>query len=769
MIRSPLSAELPCRFALFALSLVFCQVPTVHAQEDDDEAEDEVGVRAFEEFVVTARKREETLQDVPAAVSAYSAEDLEVLGVTDLEDLTRLAPNVKVSAGRGTNSTINAYIRGVGQNDPLWGFEPGVGIYIDDVYIARPQGALLDVYDVSRIEILRGPQGTLYGKNTLAGAIKYVTREIDGQPVGHFSVTTGNFDRLDLKAGGSIGLNDSVFIGGSIAKFTRDGYGEVVASDDPQLFNSVGEDVSDKDVLAARANVTFLWGDDSRLKLVADTLQDDSNARGAQRLNDAFGPRLDDRYDVRNDLPVDMEEVRMTGLAATYTTTLTDVWDFKAVAATREGETETFIDFETLNTNAFNVPAFYDDEQTSLETQFNYEGGGRWRGVTGLYYFDGEACGAFDVVLGGINFTALTKGCVETTSFSLYGDASFALTERTNLNFGLRGNRDDKEADVFVAQYLGALVGSQTLFDPNNLPPGFTLLAVQTDYTNDRTFSDVSPKLGIDFQPNDDLLLYATYSHGFKSGGFDMRGNQTANPDTVDGYDSETVDNYELGAKSTLLDGTLQLNATVFYADYEDVQITTQQFVDLGGIPTNVTAVLNAGAQTNQGLELEALWLPAEQLNFIANLGFLDAEIDEFETSDPANPGMIIDVSDLNEPINAPDFTAYIAALFNQDLATGGKLTARLGYQYRDDTKVANTIMSVTDQEAYQLWDASVAYTTPNERWRFALDGQNLTDEEYRTSGYDFGPAGAGLLGGLSQLGFYGAPRTVTLSATFSF
>ncbi len=145
---------------------------------------------SIENVVVTARRREESLQDVPVAISALTADQLQTQNVRTLEDMTAFAPNIKVNAGRATSSTINAYIRGVGQNDPLWGFEPGVGIYIDDVYVARPQGALLDVYDVERIEVLRGPQGTLYGKNTIAGAIKYVTRDIattepDIQCLGH--------------------------------------------------------------------------------------------------------------------------------------------------------------------------------------------------------------------------------------------------------------------------------------------------------------------------------------------------------------------------------------------------------------------------------------------------------------------------------------------------------------------------------------------------------------------------------------------------------
>src|SRR5262245_11553875 len=162
-------------------------------------AADAAQATGIEQVVVTARRREESLQDVPVAISALTADQLQQLNVRTLEDMTAFAPNIKVNAGRATTSTINAYIRGVGQNDPLWGFEPGVGIYLDDVYIARPQGALLDVYDVDRIEVLRGPQGTLYGKNTIAGAIKYITRDITGEPALNVSATGGSYNQLDAK------------------------------------------------------------------------------------------------------------------------------------------------------------------------------------------------------------------------------------------------------------------------------------------------------------------------------------------------------------------------------------------------------------------------------------------------------------------------------------------------------------------------------------------------------------------------------------------
>src|SRR5450755_2725214 len=256
-----------------------------------------------------------------ATATALSAATIQTQDVTSLSDLNSFVPNMKIAADRATSSTINVYIRGVGQSDPLWGFEPGVGVYIDDVYMARPQAALLDVYDVDRLEILRGPQGTLYGKNTIAGAIKYVTRDIVGPASVTASVAGGDYGERDLKLSASTPvIADHVYFGIAVADLHHDGYGHVVAQAGTTVspFNSIGEDVSNRDVLAGRANLTVLWGDSSKLKVVADTTQDHSNASGGERLNNVLAPSTDNRYDTRTDMPVNQDRYFSNDLAATY-------------------------------------------------------------------------------------------------------------------------------------------------------------------------------------------------------------------------------------------------------------------------------------------------------------------------------------------------------------------------------------------------------------------------------------------------------------------
>lgn len=740
--------------------LALLALPTISLAQSVSEGDEFEGV--LEEVLVTARRRDENIQEVPIAISLLTDEVLEDYNIGDLGDVSNIVPNSVISAGRATNSTIIAYIRGVGQNDPLWGFEPGVGVYMDDVFIARPQGALLDVYDVQSIEVLRGPQGTLYGKNTLSGAIKYNTRDIVGDPYARGTVEVGNYGRFDIKGAGSMPVSDNFYIGASVAYLSRDGYGEVVEDVLPQVWNKVGDDVSNKDLLAARVNATILIGDNSRLKFAFDTVRDDSNARGSQRLNDNWGPALDDRFDVRSDLPVGLERVRLSGASATFDSALSDNWDMKLIGAYRESETDSYIDFETLNSAIFNVLGAYEDNQTSLEGQFNFQND-NWAAVMGAFYYDGDACGAFNVVL--LNaITQLTQGCVNTKSISVYGDATWSINDSWNLSFGGRWNQDDKSASVFVGNYAGALYGPETAFDPDNIPDSLTLTRIDSDYSNSKKFDDFTPRVSIDYRFNDEIMGYFSYTNGFKSGGFDMRGNARVFPGTKDGYDSESVDNWEIGLKTTALDGNLIFNVTAFLADYTDVQVTTQQFVLVDGIPTNQTAVLNAGKQKNKGVEIETVWRASDFVQLTAMAGFLDADITEFLAPDPDNPGEVIDISDGADPLFSPDLTALLSAEFFWGMGSGNGY-GRISYTYTDDIKTMNLTPSVGDQDAYGLLNATVAYTTQNEKWRFAINGANLTDEEYLQAGYDFGSA----INYISQLGFYGAPRTYSISATYIY
>jgi len=740
-----------------------------------------VSAGSLEDIVVTARRRSENLQNVPLSVTALSADSIQALDITNLEDLNSFVPNMKISAGRATSSTINVYIRGVGQSDPLWGFEPGVGVYVDDVYLARPQGALLDVLDIDRLEVLRGPQGTLYGKNTIAGAIKYVTRDIAGPESAGFTLGVGNYGEVDAKAHYSTPIvADHVYFGIALADLQRDGFGHVVAEPGttPSPFNSIGQAVSNKDVLAARANLTVTWGESSKLKIIADTTQDNSHATGGQRLNAVLAPALDSRYDTRTDMPVDKDFFYRNGLSATFTQGLGGGFDFKLVGAYIEGNGRQFIDFEELNSNLFQVPARYLERQGSGEAQLSFTND-LVKAVGGVFYMDSTACGTYDASLGvlagaGLYLTSIVDGCVNTKSTAVYADTAWRLTDRLNLDAGVRWNQDKKTGTVYQAQYASLapnqLYGNQTFFDPANPPAGFFLFpnaasGILTNYTNSRTFSNVSPRLGLDFHLTDKVMTYLSYSKGFKSGGFDMRGNAAVYPATENGYDAETANNYEAGIKSTLLDNTLLLNFTVFYDPYTNAQIGVQQFVGTA----NVTAVLNAGKQMNRGAEIESQWRPVQALTVGLNVGYLDSYYQDYIVGCSLLVSTCtgsVNVASQNRPINAPAWTVAASTAYTWQLG-GGSVTARAAYDWRSFTKVANTTASITDQPAYGVLDVGVAYTTDSKAWRWALDVKNLTDKAYRVAGYDFGSTGA--LANVSQIGFYGPPRTIVGSVSYRY
>jgi len=247
-------------------------VPAV-AQESEQSA------RAIEEVVVTARRRTETIQDVPVAITAFSGDELAAVGAQDITYLNQSTPNVTIERTRSTNHTLSAFIRGVGQQDPVAGFEPGVGIYLDDVYLNRPQGAVLEIYDVERVEVLRGPQGTLYGRNTIGGAVKYVTRRLAAEPEAKLEITAGSYDQLDVVGTFSLPLSDQLAVGASVAQFRRDGFGE----------NRVQQGVEnyDKDMQAARVSLEWTPSDAVFVRLSGDYTDDDSDPRNGHRLIDA--------------------------------------------------------------------------------------------------------------------------------------------------------------------------------------------------------------------------------------------------------------------------------------------------------------------------------------------------------------------------------------------------------------------------------------------------------------------------------------------------
>ena len=733
-------------------------VPAAGAADEPEAAAP--GATTLDKVTVTARRREETLQEVPVAVTAFTPETIEKLNIRDIGDLDAQVPNLTIYAARGSNTTLTAYIRGVGQSDPLWGVDPGVGLYLDDVYIARPQGALLDVFDIGRIEVLRGPQGTLYGKNTVGGAIKYVSRELPTEFEGYAELGVGSYGQFDVKAGVAGALGGAVRMRLAAASLTRGGFGENLVT---------GVDVSDKNTKAMRLSFgVFPDGDRFDARLDMDYATDMSGVRGAQMLTanplDPSVPNLpplDDRYDVRSGMFPD-NDTTSGGASFTMAYRPTQDWQFKSITAWRKSDTETSIDFDTLPAQLTDVHAGYHDKQLSQEFQASFDAGGKATGVMGLYWFKGEAGGLVRNIFlrgadippffpnpGGAGFPGQygsTDGIVYTDSIAVYGDWDYAFTDKLTLGAGLRWTREEKHG----------IVNNQSFASIDFDPPTATVA-----FDKKITFTNLSPKVSLDYQASDDTLLYASWSRGFKSGGYNIRASVLPNSQLP--YDDEQVDSLELGSKMAFLDQRAFLNFALFHNKYKDIQLSVFTSCTVAGVTTFCGDFTNAGKGTVMGAEVEFQFRPTEHWSFSGNLAKLDAKFDEYLFKG-------FNIADQQEFTNAPDFSGAINAEYRTPVGNGGDLSLRLTYSYQSEVTattevtrdpVTQAVVAPIHQGGYGLLGAGAVWRTGG-AWTFSLQASNLSDEAYLTTGYVIPSTGV-------RTGFYGAPRQWSLSGRYEF
>ncbi|MBX3702281.1 MAG: TonB-dependent receptor [Steroidobacteraceae bacterium] len=709
-------------------------------------------------ITVTARKREESLQDVPIAVTSVSGDALQTIGAQDLTAISQSVPNVTLENSRATNSTLTAFIRGVGQQDPVAGFEQGVGIYLDDVYLNRPQGAVLDVYDLDRIEVLRGPQGTLYGRNTIGGAVKYVTRPIDRDNASmRARLVIGTDEQIEGVFAASAPVSETFRIGGAVAKLTRDGFGRNLTT---------GDENYDKDVLAARVSLEFEPAPSVLVRLSADHVQDDSAPRQGYRLLPTVSPAqpalLPGDYDTLAGIttfgPIRRNKVEATGGQLRIEWSPSEAWKLQSITAYREDDSESPIDFDSTQPQSFDAPVVYQNDQLSQELQLTYSSG-RMTVVGGAYYLDANAFNAFDVVF--TSATSFTLGDVDTRTWALFGEATFDLSDVVSLSIGGRYTEDERTSRVVRETFLG--VNSPYFGNSGaiSITPPVIVGGQQVvpEFNGKRTDSDFTPRVILAWQPNEDLNLYASYAEGFKGGGFDPRGNY-ANADVRRGFLPETVESYEIGAKASFMDGRAQVNTAVFFADYTDVQIPGSVIVP--GPPVSfVGTVTNAGAAEMTGVEVEASALFTERLTGSLSFGYIDAKYTEFVVNG-------VDVSNQRDVQNTPDWTGNASLTYAVPLSLGGAsgtLALTGSAAFRDDTQQFEFAIPLLDQSAYWLYDASVNWTTDDGRWRLGIHGRNLGDKRYITSGYNF----PGAATDNSVLAFYGNPRTVSAAFEYRF
>ncbi len=763
----------------FAVAAPAMAQDTAEATATEDNGDDVI--------VVTARRREESLQDVPVAVTAYSAEALENSGALDITAISDTTPNTTLENSRATNSTLTAFIRGVGQQDPVGGFEAGVGIYLDDVYLNRPQAAVLDIYDVQRIEVLRGPQGTLYGRNTIGGAVKYVTKNLPQEFALKAKATFGTYKQADGILTVSTPISDMFRIGGSLARLSRGGFGDNLTNPSLENYN--------KDVWAGRGTVEFGGnGAPVLIRISGDYTHDKSDPRNGHRLIKSLvsgAPVLDDVYDTRAALNNPKQDIKAYGMAMNVSANLTDSLTLRSISAWRKDTSYAPIDFDSLPAVDVDVPGLYKNEQVSQEFQLLYQSD-KLNGLVGFYYLDADALTNFDVLLSTTSpgFNAYTAGTVKTKTWSAFADFTYDFTDTLSLSLGGRYTHDERNSRVLRQ----SKIGTSAEFGGTPL-----ILATTSDFRGTAGWNKFTPRASLQFKPNDDHMIYASYSQGFKGGGFDPRGLTSACRTPTGGvcnaqqvydfmsFDPEEVKSYELGWKGSMLDNRVRLALTGFYADYKNVQIPGSAGYDSNNDGVNDTFIgitTNAAKARMKGIEFEGFANLARdfagdgsRINLSTTVGYIDGEYRKFINN------LGVDVAQYRYLQNTPKWTtsATLTGIFP---VGGGDLNATTTLSYRSKTHQFEFANPYLDQGGYALWDASLTWRSGDGHYSIGLHGKNLTDKQYKTSGYWFGavnpttgvpiltPTG-NVIPTLGKEGvvtaFYGNPRQIFLTLGIDF
>jgi iron complex outermembrane recepter protein len=713
---------------------------------------------SLEEVLVTARRREESMQEVPIAVSAFSADELRMLQAEDLSGLQGSVPNLNLVQGRGSANSANIYIRGIGQPDALQTFDPGVGVYLDDVFIARIQGALFNLYDVQRVEVLRGPQGTLYGKNTIAGAIRLISKKPPEELAGQAELSYGDYDFFSAK--GYFGGPVTDTFGASVAGVyvTRSGINVDPATD---------REYNDIDTAAGRVILEWDPTENLNVNLAADYTRSRNELNLGRpeapltQLNLATG-----RNTVLQPAPTtpwnntvatsftgnEGQQMDNWGTALTIGWQLNDAWLLKSITAYRNLEPDNYVDIDASIYELGDVFVGVDQDQTSQEFQLLYSSD-RLEAVMGLYYFgedikSAQTAWADDFLTLGalpLTFTRTVNDKLNTDSYAAFGQATWNFNDRFSGTVGLRYTDESKDYYRTTSTFsnFAPLVGTFV-------------------YKDDESWSALTPTFALDYKLTDDTLLYASATEGFKSGGFNGRANSAAEASS---YDPEYVWTYEVGAKNTLSDGRMRLNVDAFYSDYTDFQArVSDQYVPASGSPSFAFPVLNAGAMAMYGAELEAVWIPIDALNLQAQIGYLHADYREFtETVRGPNGQPIERDRSKDEPPFAPEWTVRLAAAYTFSLADYGGLTLSADMIYRAKQWLSVDNRDVLTQDSYALMNVLVSWNSVSNHWYGSAGIKNLTDEVYKVDAQEFSSVGN------IQTAYYGDPQTWQFIAGYRF
>jgi len=674
-----------------ALALTLSVAMPVQAQQGATEAS------GLEEVVVTARKRTESLQQVPVAATAFTAADLERQQSFGLEDLHLSVPNMTITRNNTGSNGAQIYIRGIGRDNSTWNEESGVAVYVDDVYLSQQIGSLLDFNDFERIEVLRGPQGTLYGRNSTSGAVKFVVRRPKFEPLyGAADVTVGSFDRFDLRGhvGGEV-VDDKVALKLDVASRTGGEYVKRPAT------STLGpnEKLNGLDRQSARLSALIRASESTEVYLVGDYTKasDDLNTPISIVSDGAGGyrPRFDDFYVSDPGVPND-NSFRGYTLNAQVTTDFGG-WQFKSITAFRSIDDRLNGDLDGFTGLPLDFLQRTEFDTLTQEFQFNGKIGSADY-VAGLYYLSEDlSANALNVFLGRLR----TLSEQETTSYAAYADVSIPLSGRFDLSVGGRYTRDKKDVKQSAINAAG--------------------VATFTDVSGSKTWSEFSPRVALDFQAAEDVLLYASWGKGFKAGAVANGRPPTADQANVF-TEPEVSTTIEVGAKTQLFSDRLRLNVALFDTEYENQQAS---FRDPA---TNVIRVVAADAKI-KGAEVEATWLPVDSLTLSLNMGWLDSEYTDVQQGHPA-----FAVRDRVKLKQVPKRSSRVAAEYRIPVSVlGGGIS--IGASFLRSAKIPRDLANnpIATTPAYSVVDAQVNYESDDGRLRIGVGNENLTGETYWT------------------------------------
>ncbi|MCC6757948.1 MAG: TonB-dependent receptor, partial [Arenimonas sp.] len=644
--------------------------------------------KTLDSVTVTARRRAESIQDVPVAVSAFSEDDMKDLQATNIDGLQGSVPNMNIVQGRGSSNSVNVFIRGIGQPDALQTFDPGVGMYVDDVYYSRINGALFSLFDVQQVEVLRGPQGTLYGKNSTGGAVKITTKNPFDDEGGAVELTAGNYGRAEGRFYASGKLNDVVAMSVAAAKITRDGYVENRAG---------GDDFNDEDTEALRVKLAFQPTENFNATLIVDHTQQDANLAMGRPMADlqqrelntgglvqVLVPAATGEWDYSAETsfaPGRGQSLKHNGVTLAMNWDINDNWQFKSISALRKLKTDSYIDIDGSEYELGDVLVALDQEQKSQEFQLHYDNGSNLHTTFGAYWMQEdvpsyqEAYGDDIYVLQGLptSFLRTIEDDLTTKSKAAFAHINWEFAPTWTLAAGVRWTKDQKEYERTTSTFWGSTGLVYGLYPVTILNGTVPFPQVKASWTA------VTPSLSLQKAFSDNLMGYVSANRGFKSGGFNGRANSAYDVANAK-YDPEFVWTYEAGLKMSSADNRMRGSLAVFKSDYTDFQARVSQ-------DPNTFPVLNAAELDIKGVEFEGLVLLGDSTTLSGQVSWLDAEYAKFEDFrlDPTFPGYNPSVNHDHVPFS-PEFTARVALQHSFSLANGSTFSVGGDASYRSET-----------------------------------------------------------------------------------